>query len=381
MCIRDSIAISQKISPFTIKEIKVFSYLGIGYFIAVCLSVLFSGQARELSHYIARDLYFLLAPFIALAIYKSEINLNYLIVGTKISLLVLSIIVFFGISNGDLTGVMNPIIFGNLAVLLFFIVLVLSQGELLKHRIFTIASLSCGFFAIIGASSRGSWLSFLLLLSVYFYFLYKQKNKYKNKIKFIFIFAILSLFLLGFFNQTVNTRVTDAFSQSISYITEKEEPRLGYVDYGVQLSVNSVNERLVMYRAGINNIADVPFFGYGYRTSNVVLFQNDTSIFGRAAVGYNHLHNGYLTSYYNGGIVLLSALLLILFIPLKKFIKANNHDRKNPLFILGALLILGYASFGLVNILLGDTYMNGFYVFFLAIFLLQTNKSLKASEV
>ena len=73
--------------------------------------------------------------------------------------------------------------------------------------------------------------------------------------------------------------------------------------------------------------------------------------------------------------------MLILFIPLKKFIKANNHDRKNPLFILGALLILGYASFGLVNILLGDTYMNGFYVFFLAIFLLQTNKSLKASEV
>ena len=45
------IAISQKLSPFKIQEIKVFSYLGIGYFIVICLSVLFSGQPQELAHY------------------------------------------------------------------------------------------------------------------------------------------------------------------------------------------------------------------------------------------------------------------------------------------------------------------------------------------
>ena len=35
------VAISQKLSPFTIKEIKLFSYITFGYFIAVCLSVFF----------------------------------------------------------------------------------------------------------------------------------------------------------------------------------------------------------------------------------------------------------------------------------------------------------------------------------------------------
>ena len=35
------IAISQKLSPFLIKEIKVFSYLTIGYFTAVFISVQF----------------------------------------------------------------------------------------------------------------------------------------------------------------------------------------------------------------------------------------------------------------------------------------------------------------------------------------------------
>ena len=86
-------AISQKLSPFTIKETKVFSYLTIGYFTAVCLSVLFSGQMAELAHYIPRDFHFLFAPFIALALYKAEINRNYLIVGAKISLLVMGMII------------------------------------------------------------------------------------------------------------------------------------------------------------------------------------------------------------------------------------------------------------------------------------------------
>ncbi len=117
------------------------------------------------------------------------------------------------------------------------------------------------------------------------------------------------------------------------------------------------------------------FLVHGYRTSNVVLFQNDSSRTSKEIVNFNHLHNAYLTNYYNGGVVLLGALLLLLFVPLKIFIRANSQNRENNVFISGVFLTLGYASFGMVNILLGDTYMNGFYVFFLAIFLLLTNKS------
>jgi len=139
---------------------------------------------------------------------------------------------------------------------------------------------------------------------------------------------------------------------------------------------NSVGSRLVMYSEAIDNIKDVPFFGHGYRTSNVTLFQNDESRLGKRLSEFNHLHNALLTNYYNGGIPLLGALLLILFVPLRLFLKANKQNRKNPIFISGTLLTLGYASFGMVNILLGDTYMNGFYTFFLAIFMLLQAKSI-----
>ena len=140
----------------------------------------------------------------------------------------------------------------------------------------------------------------------------------------------------------------------------------------------AVGMRLEMYRLALNKIEDVPFFGHGYRTSNIVVFKDFKTLGEAKSYTFNHLHNAYLTNYFNGGIVLLGALLLLLFVPLRIFLKANKINRENPIFISGVILTLGYASFGMVNILLGDTYMNGFYVFFLAIIMILTNKSIKA---
>jgi len=352
------VAISQKLSPFAIKEIKVFSYLTIGYFTAVCLSVLFSGQARELAHYIPRDFYFFFAPFVALALLKAKINMNYLIIGAKVSLLVIGAIVIYH-GGGRATGVINAGVFGNLAVMLFFIVLAFSfsQHESLKHKVFSFTASIFGVIAIVGSGTRGAWLSFLLLLGVYLYFIAKQQGKLFTRSKIIIVLIVVGVLSLGSLNQQVNDRVFAAHTQINNWLAGDSGP-------------SSVGLRLDMYEKAIDNIEDVPFFGHGYRTSNIVLFQNDTSSMGQLSVGYNHLHNAYLTNYYNGGIVLLGALLLILFVPLKLFFNANRKNRRNPVFISGALLTLGYASFGMVNILLGDTYMNGFYTFFLAIFML-----------
>jgi len=362
------VGISQKLSPFTIKEIKVFSYLTIGYFSAVCLSVLFSGHVAELAHYIPRDFHFLFAPFIALALYKAEINMNYLIAGAKVSLLVIGgIVIYYG--GGRLTGVMNAGVFGNLSVMLFFIVLAFSfsQHEALKHKVFSFIALLFGLVAIVGSGTRGAWISFLLLLGVYLYFFFKQQNKLFTRSKIITVLIIAGVLSLGSLNQQINDRTYTAYTQIDNWLSGDTAP-------------SSVGLRLDMYKKAIDNIKNVPFFGHGYRTSNIVIFQNDSSAMGRISLGYNHLHNAYLTNYYNGGIVLLSALLLLLFAPFILFLKANSQNRTNPVFITGALLTLGYASIGMVNILLGDTYMNGFYTFFLAIFMLLYAQSVKISS-
>ncbi|MDB9950679.1 O-antigen ligase family protein [Candidatus Thioglobus sp.] len=362
------IAISKKISPFNIKEIKVFSYLTIGYFMAVCLSVIFSGQAAELAHYIPRDFYFLFAPFIALALVKAEINMNYLIAGAKVSLLVIGgIIIYFGGERN--TGVMNAGVFGNLAVLLFFIVLAFSfsQHESLKHRVFSFIALLFGLVAIVGSGTRGAWLSFLLLLGVYLYFVFKQQNKLFMRSKIIIVVIIVSIVTVTSFSQSIKNRSQVAYTQIDNWLSGDINP-------------SSVGLRLNMYKKAIDDIEDVPFFGYGLRTSNINLFQNDFSGMGVISVRFNHLHNAFLTNYYNGGIFLLGALLLILFVPMIIFLKANSQNRENPVFIIGVLLTVGYASIGMFNILLGDTYMNGFYTFFLAIFMLLYAQSVKISS-
>ena len=119
-------AISQKLSPFKTREIRVFSYLTFGYFLAVCLSVIFSGQAKELAHFIPRDFHFLFAPFIALALFKAEINFNYLLTGAKVALLILGGVIFYQYLLGvdRPSGIMNAAVFGNLAVSIFFIIFV-----------------------------------------------------------------------------------------------------------------------------------------------------------------------------------------------------------------------------------------------------------------
>ena len=367
------ISISKKISPFRIKEIRVFSYLTFGYFVVICLSVVFSGQMKELAHYIPRDFYFLFAPFIALSLFKAEININYLLAGVKCALIILGLIILNQSLAGYTrpSGVMNPAVFGNLSVSLFFIAIIFFESELFKNKLVTLVSLFSGFYIILSSGTRGAWLSFILLVVVYLYFFYKKQIKISPKARLsILLIFIISILVIVNSNQFLNggfsvfNRVTNAYSQVVNWDQD-------------DLTSNAVSERLMMYKKALDNITDVPFFGHGLRTSNITLYKNDHSVSGVVAARYNHLHNAYLTNYYNGGILLLIALLLLLFIPLIIFLKANKQDRQNPVFISGAFLTLGYASYGMVNILFGDTYMNGFYVFFLAIFLLQTNKAVK----
>ena len=357
------IAISQKLSPFKIKEIKVFSYLTAGYFIALCLAVLFSDSELEQAHYLSRDLYFLFAPFIALAFYKAEINIGYLLAGLKVGLIVLGLISFGQLQEGHTrpSGVMNAGVFANLAVSMFFAVLVFYQQESSKYKIFTLLSLFSGLFVIVASGTRGAWLSFLLLLGVYLYFLYKQKAMANVRSKIIVVFIIIVVLSVISLNQSVKYRTHLAYSETTAWLSGDTTP-------------NAVSMRLEMYKTVIDNVKDVPFFGHGLRTSNIVLYSLAPPRFQGYILSFNHLHNAYLTNYFNGGVFLLVTLFLLLFAPLRLFIKANSRNQEDPIFISGVMLTLGYASYGMVNILFGDVFMNAFYVFFLAIFLLLTTR-------
>jgi len=362
------IAISKKLSPFNIKEIKVFSYLTAGYFISLCLVVLFSDKATEQAHFLSRDLYFLFAPFIVLAFYKAEINISYLLAGVKVGLIVLGLISFsqFAAGHSRSSGVMNADVFANLAVSMFFVVLVFYQQESFKYKIFSLISLLSGLLVILASGTRGAWISFLLLLGSYLYFLNKQKTMTSARSKIIVVLVVVGVLFVISLNQSVKDRAYLAYTETSSWFLGDNTP-------------NSVSLRLEMYKTAIDNAKDVPLFGHGLRTSNLILYDKAPDKFQEYVLTVNHLHNAYLTNYFNGGIFLLVALLLLLFAPLRLFLKENSQNHEDSVPILGILLTLGYASYGMVNILFGDVFMNAFYVFFLAIFLPLTARPKKIS--
>jgi len=343
------IAVLQKLSPFTIKDIKVFSYITTGYFFALCLSVIFSGKAIELAHFLPRNFHFLFAPFIALTFYKAKINLNYVFAGIKVGLIVLGIIIINQLLSGvnRPSGVMNVAVFANLTVSMFFVVLVFFQQESFKQKMFTFLSLLSGLLVIISSGTRGAWFTFIILLGLFIFLLYKEKAELSNISKIILALMVTAILFFSGYKQYVNDRVYIAYKQTSNWF------------YGDDAS-STIGLRLEMYNTAIDNIEDVPFFGYGYRTSNLVLFNNASSETGKDLKMLNHLHNAYLDSLYNGGIVLLGALLLLLFFPLKIFIKAISQNRYKPVYTAGVLLTVGFATHGLFNVLFGDVFINAF---------------------
>jgi O-antigen ligase len=176
------------------------------------------------------------------------------------------------------SGVMNADLFANLTVSMFFVVIAFLNQEPFKHKMFTLLSLLSGFFVILLSGTRGAWLTLLLLLVVYLFFLYKQNTKSSNSSK-VFVALIIAIVLsIGSLNQNVSDRVHSAYTEVSNWLSDGK-------------SRGPVSRRLVMYSRAIDNIEDVPFFGHGYRTSNLII-----------GMTQNHLHNGYLTNYYNGGI-------------------------------------------------------------------------------
>jgi hypothetical protein len=51
-----------KTSPFSVNQLRLFNWLTLSYFLIICISIIFSGKALELAHFISRELYFLFAP-------------------------------------------------------------------------------------------------------------------------------------------------------------------------------------------------------------------------------------------------------------------------------------------------------------------------------
>jgi len=352
------IAISNRKSPFSTEGLKLFSWVTFGYFLAVVLSVALSDKPTELAHYISRELYFLFAPFIGLAIFKAKLSLNHLLLGIKLGLILLGAITINQHLNGVIrpSGIMNAGIFANLTVMMLFLSIANIFKENFWNQIFTLGSAFMGIIAIVTTGTRGAWLSFLILTAIYIYLVYKHHLAHSRKIILITIITFTAIIGISAGTSIVQDRIILAKNEAGQWVDNKS------LD-------TSIGLRLEIWSSALKAVKQHPWFGYGYRNTNPVVANYAGQEAKKIIANFNHLHNEYLTNFLGRGVLGLLSLLALLFLPLILFFKYIHGDQAQPQASMGILLCVGYASFGLVNITFGDVFMNAFYVFFLSILL------------
>ena len=345
------IVIFEKKNPFRIPELKLFSWLTVGYFGVILMSMLIADGLNAEFYHLGRKLHFLLAPFIALTLFQINLPLKKLLLSIKIGL----IAIFFTKINGPLLGDMiNANIFSDIAVAMIFLSIVQVFHETPKEKIITFVAVLAGSYVIFLTGTRGSWVSFIILSVAYISLIYRpflQNDKSK-----LFLVLVLAVFL-GFVgtSKQVKNRVNLAVTEIQQWYS------------GENLN-DSVGLRLQMWKAGLQAVEQSPWIGYGYRNANKATSEytpeNKITIKNKT-----HLHNEYLTNLVSAGIIGLLALLTLLFTPLVIFYKQLKNKGNHHYALMGFLLCIGYITFGFTHIAFGEEHINAFYVLFMGFLL------------
>jgi len=348
------IAIAEKKNPFKIQELKVFSWITVGYFFIMLLSILIADgfDARFVS--LGRKAHFLLAPLIALSIYQIDLPFKNILLALKAGLIIIGIVVMvqFLLGSSRPSGMINANIFGDIAVAMLFLSIVQVFNEKPKEQIITFIAAIAGVVVIFLSGSRGSWLSFIILSITFILLVYKpflMGNK-KNQLFLVLFFSVL----FGFIG--TQTDAGKKITNAVVNIQNWDNGDKTYTSSGI---------RMEMWESSLEAAKNSPWFGYGYRNSNKEVSKYVDS-HNHTVAAFTHLHNEYLTTLLAGGLLGLVSLLVMLFAPIVFFYKNLKNQKTYYYASAGILLSIGYATFGFTHIAFGEEHVNAFYIFMLA---------------
>ncbi len=348
------VAVKKKMNPFLISETKMLSWLSVGYFMVMLLSVLVSNEPTNAWTHLSRISYFLFAPFIALTIAQVHVSMEVLLKSFKVGSVITGIIALSGFmlasEGGRFSGMYNPNTFGDLSVLmLFFSIINISSEEKWDFR-FSISAAVLGVTAIVMSSSRGSLIALILLLIIYILLMLKSYQK-KN---------LLTVVLL----------LTVSLGANL-YLSHTTTSRILSVNKEAQNSNSSFGQRLDMYKGGWKAFKDSPLIGYGYHNcgSAAARYVSQDALTQKHFLGRWHLHDESLTNLVNAGILGFVSLWALFLFPLFLFLKNYKNSVSARA---GVMFIAGYILLGLSHTLFGYEYETAFFVLVLAFLLHQT---------
>ena len=355
-------SIRERKLPFFHDQLKVYSYLVLAFFFSIVISVILSNNPIQGIHRIGSNIHFLVAPFVAYGIYKSNVDLKHIVFAIKLSVIVATVYAIYVNSAGRLeANADSPTIYGFIMVLFGFAIIIDVWTQSKKEKLFSIFIFILAIYSVVLSGTRIAWVIFVVLFfSVMLIWSIRGHLTKKSLLLILIALAVVTAFSMN--NKSFIDRIDVAFQEIKDYSVDSD-------------SKGSVDLRLSMWSGGLTAFKQQPIIGYGYHNTGFAASRHVPGPYAKAFTkGQKMLHNDYINSLVGFGILGLLALLALLFFPLTLFFKRLKADKDYTRNAIGMLFIIALSVFAITDSIYSHNVMRSFVVFFLGVLLPVANK-------
>ena len=358
-------SIRERKLPFFHDQLKVYSYLVLAFFFSIVISVILSNNPIQGIHRIGSNIHFLVAPFVAYGIYKSNVDLKHIVFAIKLSVIVATVyaiygIYYLGVGRAEV-GADSPTIFGFIMVLFGFMTIIDVWTQSKKEKLFSIFIFFLAMYSVVLSGTRIAWLIFVVLFfnAMLIWSIRGHLTK-KGLLLILIALAVVTAFSMN--NKSFIDRIDVAFQEIKDYSVDSD-------------SNGSVDLRLSMWSGGFEAFKRQPIIGYGYHNTGLAASRHVSGPYAKEFIkGQKMLHNDYVNSLVGFGILGLLVLMALLFLPLTLFFKQLKADKECARSAIGVLFIIALSVFAITDSIYSHSVMRSFFVFFLGVLLLTDRK-------
>ncbi|KRB15065.1 ligase [Mesorhizobium sp. Root695] len=250
-------------------------------------------------------------------------------------------------------GAGNPIVFATVVCLAVVICVAgaLSGIERARNPLFY-ATLA-GTIAIIYSGSRIAWLA-LLIAGIAVLLINRHRLRGRNAIRLLLLLVAVGVVIAAFGFQAISGRV--------DFLRSDWNALGASGNYGT-----SVGIRVALWQIGLKAFHDMPVFGHGVGATQLLIKQGFHDQFAMDA-GFNHFHNGFLTTLVQAGI-LGAVTLAAIFVVAAGNAAQVLRNSSDPIERFGATMIvvvvITYLTAGMTGILVGHDILDSVLMVFL----------------
>jgi O-antigen ligase len=358
-------SIRERKLPFFHDQLKMYSYLVLAFFLSIVMSVILSENPVQGIDRIGSNIHFLVAPFVAYSIYKSNVDLKHIVLAIKLSVLIGSVYAIYeaidlGPGSAEV-GADSTTIFGFIMAFFGFLTIIDIWTQSNKEKLFSMFIFFLAMYSVLLSGTRIAFvITIALFFSVMFIWSIRGYLTKKRLLLIVTVLTVLTAFCMN--NKSFNDRIDIAFNEFKTFSVDTD-------------AHGSVDLRLSMWSGGFEAFKQQPIIGYGYQNTGLEASRHISGSYAKAFIkGQKMLHNDYVNSLVGFGILGLLVLLALLFFPLTLFFKRLKADKDYTRNAIGILFIIALSVFAITDSIYSHNVMRSFVVFFLGVLLPVANK-------